>query len=749
MKSKTPLQTSSTPVLQTLAWVRKMGFRPVPLQPGTKAAAVRDYVSPEYKPPSDDHWHTRHLDIGVVLGPKLNGPVDIDLDCDETVMLASKFLPPTKAVFGRPGKPRSHFIYRVKDDELPKIAYHDPLTRKCLVELRADGGHQTVFPGSIHEGTGELIEWSDVPFPDLVELAAETLELSVRRLAVAALVARYLWDPGTRNENVKHLCGMFYYMKWTEEETENLISSVMEYHGDEDKTRLKTLRLTYKRAEKGAKVTGATTLKKVIPADRHPVVDKILEWIGAAENSVLMDYNERFAVVRMGSTFRVADLDVSSGTNIEFMTKDTFHDFYSNERIVMADGKKIPKTKLWLANEQRRTYKNVDFLPGVEDPPDVLNMWTGWAVKPDPKGSCKQWLKLLKEVVCGGNETLYDWMLHWFANVVREPMDKALTAPVIIGKPGAGKSVLVDYFGKILGSNYTVVSNREQVHGKFNSHMGTTLLLHSAEALYGGERQHRNIIKSLITDNWRMHEQKGIDARPVKNYLRLILTSNEAVAAPVEVNDRRYTVISLGDRKISKKHIAALLEEMSGSGPAALLHFLQTMKYDPFVPRTNMKTRDHAAIQQRNLDPLESWWMETLDGGSLLPSFLLWAQRETKDEWPHTVASPVLYKAMTQYVKGTSSWRHMPNPIEFAEQMREFLGVPLRKKQVWYVVPEDLHLPPAYQGMSSRMNSYHQFPALEDCRKAFEKYLGGQKIKWVTEKEELPFGKDKPKGKPY
>ena len=99
--------------------------------------------------------------------------------------------------------------------------------------------------------------------------------------------------------------------------------------------------------------------------------------------------------------------------------------------------------------------------------------------------------ELLEHVICGDDPALTNWMLNWFANILREPRHKSLTAPVIIGRQGAGKSILLTYFGRILGRGFTTVTNEEHIYGRFNRHLGTTLLLHSEEALYGGEKRHR------------------------------------------------------------------------------------------------------------------------------------------------------------------------------------------------------------------------------------------------------------------
>src|SRR5262245_17161442 len=96
------------------------GWKPVPVRVGAKH-------------PKDEEWQLRDFDpqrdfpadfnVGVQLGKVSNWLADVDLDCPEAVALASHFLPSTSAIFGRPGKQRSHYLYVIKDPEnLPNKA---------------------------------------------------------------------------------------------------------------------------------------------------------------------------------------------------------------------------------------------------------------------------------------------------------------------------------------------------------------------------------------------------------------------------------------------------------------------------------------------------------------------------------------------------------------------------------------------------------------------------------------------------
>ena len=109
-----------------------------------------------------------HQNVGVLLGVPSKMLVDVDLDDPVAVQLASKYLPPTLAVFGRVGKPRSHWIYYLKAESPTKQWRLS--NRKVVAELRSTGA-QTVFPGSTHP-SGELIHWETFGEPATVEPAA-------------------------------------------------------------------------------------------------------------------------------------------------------------------------------------------------------------------------------------------------------------------------------------------------------------------------------------------------------------------------------------------------------------------------------------------------------------------------------------------------------------------------------------------------------------------------------------------------
>lgn len=737
---------SSDAVLQTLAWVRKSGFKAVPVHPRSKAAIFKDYVRPDYLTPDDNLWRKQDYGIGIVLGPEQGGPVDVDLDCDEAIFFAAKFFPATTAVFGRDTKRRSHFLFRVEGSSFEKVAFIDPITNTTIIELRGDGGHQTCAPGSLHEATGELIWWEGPVFPEVPVVAPEVALRAGRKVAVATLIVRHIWAEGYHNEPAKHLSGMLFYLDWSEDEVIELIEAVMEYTDDNDKSRIPTVRAAFRRGVAGKKISGAGVLRKQLHDDR--LVDKLLEWAGSPTVNILQDYNDRFACVTVEGKFRIAAVDVAPGESPIFYHKDDFlAKMATDYGPPDAKGKPVTKAAMWLKSPRRRQYEQVDFRPGVEDDGHTLNLWGGWAIQPDKvayeAGGCDNFLDLVYSVICGDDEDLTIWLMNWLANIIREPTNKSMTAPVIIGPEGAGKSLMVAYFGAILGPAYTVVTQDKHLIGSFNRHLAGTLLLHSEEALYGGDRKHASVIRSLITDEFRMFEQKGLDAKKVKNYLRLIMLSNLPHAAPAMPGDRRYTVIDMKQRKAHDDLVTRVIAEKNGTGPAALFHYLlHEFDYNPQLVSKNVKNDNLTEMKTHNMTPLEAWWMETLMSGMLLPDRLNWAQQPDKEYWPKVVSAQALYAAMEVTLRSRGA--RSAHSVSFGSLLERMLGghVLFRGQRAYSnVLLGEIGVPQAWALLPDRQLTYLNFPTLAEARTGFDKYIG-QKVRWPVDEPKLKPSKD-------
>jgi hypothetical protein len=167
-------------ILEAAKAYRARGWSPIPIPHRDKNPGYKGWEQTRLKEEElPAHFDGAPQNIGILLGEPSGWLVDVDLDHRRCVELADKFLPATPAVFGRPGKLRSHREYRVSAPLVTKK--YKSKSSGMLVELRSTG-LQTVFPPSTHKETGEPITWeTDGAEPALVE--PDVLLAAVERLA--------------------------------------------------------------------------------------------------------------------------------------------------------------------------------------------------------------------------------------------------------------------------------------------------------------------------------------------------------------------------------------------------------------------------------------------------------------------------------------------------------------------------------------------------------------------------------------
>ena len=173
------------------------------------------------------------------------------------------------------------------------------------------------------------------------------------------------------------------------------------------------------------------------------------------------------------------------------------------------------------------------------------------------------WLTHIKEVWAKNNEKLFQYILNWFANIVRDPASKPGIALVVKGVQGSGKSLFCNFFGEwVIGGAYFAQTNESsQLVGKFNSLTENKLFIVCDEiANFGGLHSSNNKLKGMITETEQSIEAKFKD--PIKTYnpARYCFLTNNQWPVRVEGNDRRYLCIeSSSHRKGNQDYFDILL----------------------------------------------------------------------------------------------------------------------------------------------------------------------------------------------
>ncbi|MCC6444309.1 MAG: bifunctional DNA primase/polymerase [Armatimonadetes bacterium] len=252
----------------------RRGWLPIPVPFRQKRPVLKGWQALRLAEATlERYFRVSEMNIGVLLGEPSGNLADVDLDCEAARRLAGRFLPPTGAVFGRPGNPSSHRLYRLVRPA--RTAKFEDTGGAMLVELRFTGA-QTVFPPSTHE-SGEAIRW--VRDGDPAECDPDDLMACLARLAAASSLARR-WPQGSRQEAVLALTGGLLRAGWEMARLKDFLKAVTWAAGDEESAkRLAAVEDTAARLKGDDRVTGWPRLAALIGEKE---VTKLLGWLGVA-----------------------------------------------------------------------------------------------------------------------------------------------------------------------------------------------------------------------------------------------------------------------------------------------------------------------------------------------------------------------------------------------------------------------------------------------------------------------------------
>ncbi|MBF0611888.1 MAG: bifunctional DNA primase/polymerase [Magnetococcales bacterium] len=275
------LATIQKSVKSYIAW----GASPLPVKPRGKVPwdmksgkALNDWNNFEIgQEQVDDVFCSQDMNVGVLLGSKSGGLMDVDLDTPEALALAPYFLPKTMT-FGHRLKRQSHWLYSV---DAPSTTKQFKVAEgKPLLELRGDGG-QTVFPPSIH-AEGGMISF-DGEVNHALEIGYDELLALCNRLAAVTLLARHWPSQGGRHQAALNLAGGLARSGVSLEDAELIVAmAAWAAHDEEYESRRSDVKSTYETLSQDKPATGWTSLSKSM-GDK--VVGKVKEWLGIKEQT--------------------------------------------------------------------------------------------------------------------------------------------------------------------------------------------------------------------------------------------------------------------------------------------------------------------------------------------------------------------------------------------------------------------------------------------------------------------------------
>lgn len=345
--------------------------------------------------------------------------------------------------------------------------------------------------------------------------------------------------------------------------------------------------------------------------------ESVIEWAD--------ELNQRFALVRAGSKMLVVDFQTPSMTGsgvvqgFGYLDVAAFRSMLNGRfaPIQKAGDRQRPLSDAWLAHPERRQYEGLVYAPGEPLPTSILNLWQGFAVAP-VAGDVSMWLDVLAALVPDESERRY--VLHWIAWKIQNPGGVPDTILIFKGAKGTGKNSLFDPLILLFGRHAMLADDPELIAGRFTWHLMLLSFAVLDEAVFIGDPKQADRIKSRVTAKTMHYEQKGMDPVQGVNRCAYVMLTNHEYVWQATSDERRAVVVEVGERLRGDLEFWKRYHAWGrGAGPAALLHYLQSVDLSGFNPRLIPKGEAlRKQIEQTALrNPAAAWWHQCLTEGSI------------------------------------------------------------------------------------------------------------------------------------
>lgn len=257
-------------------------------------------------------------------------------------------------------------------------------------------------------------------------------------------------------------------------------------------------------------------------------------------------------------------------------------------------------------------YKGTAFTP----PPSstsALNFWVD-PCAPNSQGNATFILTYLLDVVCGGDTNSFDYLICYLAHMVQRPEEKPGVMLVLLGRQGTGKGMFFNLLRAIWSRTTLLVTDVDQVVGRFNACLERNYAVCMDEALFAGDRKALDRLKSMITEPHINIEQKYQPARSIESIHRFFAASNHDHFAHVEVDDRRFVFLDVSDvHQQDTTYFAQLAAAIRNpTAVSAFVHHLQGLDIRSFNVRKKPNTNQHLQQKIKSLQGIARYWYEVL-----------------------------------------------------------------------------------------------------------------------------------------
>ena len=401
--------------------------------------------------------------------------------------------------------------------------------------------------------------------------------------------------------------------------------------------------------------------------------------------------------------------NVKGDDKYQFYSKEKFRDLVKPIKFFDPEiGKDMEFFPKWIEDNNRKAFKEVQFIPTLKKDTEVFNSFKGFNYKinedfefdEENKLHKRVWDLFTKElsVLTNNDSDSIDYLLDYIAHLLQKPEEQSRVGIIFKSKEGFGKDLLLSIIEELIGISYTLnTDNMDDIFGTYNVGIRDKLVLVLNEVSGKSGYENKEAIKNIITEEKTIIREKYISQYEQKNFIRLFLLTNNLNPVEISYHDRRWAVFKSTHKKPSPDFFTKVVAmKRNKTSMEILFNILMSRDIEDFKPDQHRpKTEAYENMKEHNTNPIYNFLNECFINNNHSDHFDSEDCKTKKSDGSFYVKSSIFMQTYKYYLENSG----MKYEVNYKTIKSILLDIGIKKKKArvktetceFYIIePEDL-----------------------------------------------------------
>lgn len=363
----------------------------------------------------------------------------------------------------------------------------------------------------------------------------------------------------------------------------------------------------------------------------------------------------------------------------------------------------------WLGDKDRKTFKEVKFIPTFDTDPEIFNSFKGFVYEENMDFNLEESedneehhevMEILMEhlmLLTNNHQESAEYLLFYICHLLQHPEELPKVSIILKSKQGFGKDTLLDLVERLISKTYIMrTAEIDDVFGSYNVGIRDKLVLVLNEMEGKDGFSNKEKIKNLGTEEYTQIREKYISLYQQNNYVRLWILSNNLNPIEISSDDRRLVVFKAHHIKPKPEYFDRLHGMIRDTDKMELLfNILMKVDISGFnAPLDRPITEAYLSMKDHNINPIYKFLHKCFINGEYKDYFCEEYCKKKKSNNTFYAVSAELFQSYKLYL-AEHSLEHIKPNFKIIKSVLGDIGIQKKKVQIsgerqeYYVINQE------------------------------------------------------------